>query len=416
MRRRQAFTLVEMLVAMALILFMMAILSQAFVAATRSFREIKAAGDLAEKLRAVSIQLRRELAADHFEGKKRLSQSSFWDSGPPRQGFFRIYQGSRPRLGGLCTPEGVDAAGVPSYRSADHALHFTVKLRGNQEGDFFSAGVPAGSPLLTNIFGSLEARYQGAGAYRSQWAEVAYFLRPSVDAQNLADTANGTPLYSFYRRQRLTVPNNVVIPPQPAALASAYLEVSCTRDPANPDSLYFNTPLDLTVPARRFGSDANGLPSVTVPGYGLSYPILSEQSADANLHGADLILADVVSFDVRVLLAVNPGVYEGPADPRNPFLDLYDPSVDGYDNGNPVLFATNGPRVFDTWSSAYSGVPGVPDYSTWNAPSKATSIPMWKSNAPNNLRGPIVQAIQVTIRVWDVKTSLTRQITIVQAM
>src|SRR5262249_19862414 len=102
MRRRQAFTLVELLVAMALILFMMAILSQAFVAATRSFREIKAAGDLAEKLRAVSIQLRRELAADHFEGKKRLSQPTFWDSGPPRQGFFRIYQGSRPRPGGLC--------------------------------------------------------------------------------------------------------------------------------------------------------------------------------------------------------------------------------------------------------------------------------------------------------------------------
>src|SRR6516225_2620866 len=130
MRRRQAFTLVELLVAMALIIFMMAILAQAFVAATDSFRDLKAAGDLAEKLRAVSIQLRRELAADHFEGKKRLSQPSFWDSGPPRQGFFRIYQGSRSQS------EGVDADGIASYRSADHALHFTVKLRGNQEGDF----------------------------------------------------------------------------------------------------------------------------------------------------------------------------------------------------------------------------------------------------------------------------------------
>jgi type II secretory pathway pseudopilin PulG len=416
MRRRQAFTLVELLVAMALIIFMMAILAQAFVAATDSFRDLKAAGDLAEKLRAVSIQLRRELAADHFEGKKRLSQPTFWNAGPPRQGFFRIYQGSRPRPGGLCELEGADQDGILSYRSADHALHFTVKLRGNQDADFFAAGVPANSPLLTGIFGNVEARYQGGGAYHSQWAEVAYFLRPSVNPQNLADTANGTPLYSLYRRQQLAVPNNVVIPPQPASSASEYLEVSCAPDPAKPGTLYFNTPLDLTVPVRRFGMGPNGLPSVPVPDYGLGYPILSEQTADANLHDADLVLADVVSFDVRVLLAPNGGGYGGPADPRNPFIDLYDPSVDRYDNGNPVLFRTNGPRVFDTWSSAYSGV-SVPDYSTWDARGRATSIPMWNANAPdNNRKGPIVQAIQVTIRIWDVKTSRTRQITIAQAM
>jgi hypothetical protein len=42
---------------------------------------------------------------------------------------------------------------------------------------------------------------------------------------------------------------------------------------------------------------------------------------------------------------------------------------------------------------------------------------MWNAGAPNNnVRGPVIKAVQITIRVWDVKTSTTRQITIVQAM
>ena len=62
-------------------------------------------------------------------------------------------------------------------------------------------------------------------------------------------------------------------------------------------------------------------------------------------------------------------------------------------------------------------VPGVPDYSTLDARGRATSIPMWNAKTPDNyLKGPLIQAIQVTIRVWVAKTSLTRQITIAQAM
>src|SRR5947209_20222699 len=106
MRRRQGFTLVEMMVAMALIVFIMAILSQAFVAATTAFRDLKAAADMAERMRSVTTVLRRELAADHFEGKKRLSSPQFWNDGPPREGFFRIYQA------GPQTSEGTDQDGI----------------------------------------------------------------------------------------------------------------------------------------------------------------------------------------------------------------------------------------------------------------------------------------------------------------
>src|SRR3954469_22645831 len=142
MRRRGAFTLVEMLVAMALVIFIMTILSEALVAGLDAFRTLKAVGDLNDKLRTAATALRRDLNADHFEGRRRLSDPGFWSQGPPREGFFRIYQGSSS------IQEGVDSGGLPSYRASDHRLHFFVKLRGNSRSDFFSAPVPPTSPLF----------------------------------------------------------------------------------------------------------------------------------------------------------------------------------------------------------------------------------------------------------------------------
>src|SRR5438445_132449 len=65
-RPRQGFTLVELLVAMALIMFIMAILAEAFAAGLDSYRQLKAVGDLHEKLRTATSQLRADLAAPHF--------------------------------------------------------------------------------------------------------------------------------------------------------------------------------------------------------------------------------------------------------------------------------------------------------------------------------------------------------------
>ena len=46
MRRRQGFTIVELLVAMALIVLIMSIISEAFVEGLGTFRELKGIGDL----------------------------------------------------------------------------------------------------------------------------------------------------------------------------------------------------------------------------------------------------------------------------------------------------------------------------------------------------------------------------------
>ena len=92
---RRGFTLVELMVSMALIIFIMYILAEAFAAGSQVFRRLKAIGDMNARLRTTSTTLRRLLAADHFEGKKRLSDPGFWTDGPPQQGFFRIWQDGR---------------------------------------------------------------------------------------------------------------------------------------------------------------------------------------------------------------------------------------------------------------------------------------------------------------------------------
>src|SRR5438552_800776 len=94
MRRRTGFTLVEMLVSMALVIFIMVILSEAFVVALETFSKLKGIGDMEERLRMVATVLRSDLQADHFGDRTTLSSLNFDRDGPPTSGFFRIWQGA----------------------------------------------------------------------------------------------------------------------------------------------------------------------------------------------------------------------------------------------------------------------------------------------------------------------------------
>jgi type II secretory pathway pseudopilin PulG len=429
MRRRNGFTIVELLVAMALIMFIMAILSTAFVTATTTFRNLKAIGDMANKLRSVTTLLQRDLGADHFEGKKRLSDPNFWSNGPPSQGYFRFWQGSPATLAGPNNfIEGTDLDGIASYRSVDHMLAFTVKLRGDQMGDFMTAGPHGGGVVLGNVlfpgtavpaFGPTEARYQLPNTYSFQWAEVAWYLQAQIDPNTgIQDTTSGgIPLWTLYRNQRLAVPdNNFVNPAQPSTNLTQFLEASCWPNPLT-NTLYFNSPIDLTVPNRRFGmnlASPAGVPTGATT-YGLTYPTLAQQIGTpppptlANLVNADIQATDVVSFDVRLLIA---GANLALPDPT---VSLFNPIFVDYQNGNPNFSLPTGPRVFDTWSSlsdAYG------NYSVWNLPGTTSpnphhSIPLWNATTQS---GPIIHAIQITIRIWDLKTEQTREVTIMQAM
>ena len=163
------------------------------------------------------------------------------------------------------------------------------------------------------------------------------------------------------------------------------------------------------MPIRRFSMD-RGNPAGVFGSY-LSpagqYANMNESTAGA-LASADLLLSDVVSFDVRVLNA-------GGTD----FVDLCHPSLAPYFSGNPAFNQQNGPIVFDTWSNQVdSSLTGV-NYSQWNGPwqnpavapaDPRTIIPLYKTPGRNGATISI-QAIQITLRVWDFKTKKTRQVT-----
>jgi hypothetical protein len=309
----------------------------------------------------------------------------------------------------------VDGYGLPSWRSSWHVLYMTVKRRGNQRGDTFSALVPPFnppaqlSPLLdpsvpTNFFGQpADARVQdNANTYNSQWAEVAYFLvctGTTIEPGTPPDLtqplpAGVTPLYALYRVERLVTPDNRAInsananagTPIPATSANqaAYAQMSWVivgADPVNnnPGTLYFNNPGDLPFAVPPTGGAVRGYRSFyfTNPDGTLAPPVNYTLDPTApSGRGATLLATNVVSFHVRVLRGTAPGF--GRPNRQYPEPDYADVS---YDSSGPAMT-----------------VPGT-------------------DNKGNPVQVPVfVTAMAVSLRVWDQKTQQARQITVVQDM
>ncbi len=412
MQRRDGFTLVEMLVAMALTLFIMVIVTTAFTTGLETFRGLKGLGDLQESLRTASQRIRADLQANHFQAKQRLSDPNFWANGRPTQGFFRIEQIQFDPVnfpGQLAINEGTDLDGVPSFRGVSHRLYFSVHLIGSQQQDHFYANIPdavvdktgnvypawpnspfnPGSPNFkrTNFFNQpTDTFYQRSNSYTSQWAEVAYYLVKTGTTGNWEDpnAAGGTSLYSLWRVQRVVVPDNsqlakvVPLPYDPTnyyqLAQDPYQEMSCQPDYGDnpPQWYYFNSPLDLAQGNRSLGwlagKQSAGLPpsnafleegtvdTSNTASNPLPYPGYANSTAatgvSPRLPGSSLLLTNVISFQVQVLVS-------GAAD----FQDV---------------------GIFDT------AIPPNPPF--------------------------IITALQIKLRVWDPATLQTRQITIIQEM
>jgi prepilin-type N-terminal cleavage/methylation domain-containing protein len=429
MRRRSGFTLVEVLVSMALILFIMSILAGAFGAASQAVSDLKAAGDLAEKLRGATNVIKRDMEAYHFtdDGTNtiRLSDSNFWNRltlppPPSPVGFFSIYQGLpvQPAYAGPNQPynEGSDLDNIPSFFQTTTSLHYTIALRGTRRSDFLSAAVltaPPSALLQASPVGpytNYDTFYQDTpGVFSSQYAEVELFLGPTGDSTDGSTGVGAQPLFALYRRQQLAVPQSwtTQTPISPAEFAT---DVEMSMSPVAPGILNFNTMQDLSMPIKRFGSPnlAGVLPPPPNP------PTPPYQPMAGQFAAADLLMTDVLSFDVRLLVQAGPapGTLKGAE-----FEDLFqltDPNrkVPGtnttwfFSPNNNSTLAAAGIRAFDTWTNLGS-------YSTWQTAGTPVSIPMFNDNFGNPIS---VKALQITLRVWDFKTKKTRQVTIVQQM
>jgi type II secretory pathway pseudopilin PulG len=477
-RRRSAFTLVEMLVASALIIFMMYVIASAFESGLESFRKLKVQGDMQEKLRAAATAIRLDLTAPHFGDDSTLSDQRLNDQTwqPRSKGYFRISQPA--------PPAGQSSAGIQEGADPDNPLakyylltpaaaqnlylQFTVNLTNGhpvnrdaraRADQYFMTGFtnPPGNndftinkysaPDFNNAF--LNPTNASVTTFSSYWAEVAYFVKP-----NGKTTDGAIPLYDLYRRQVLLVEPAPPNPYPPTYNASTGVtDVSWWQTSASAQQGLYNGSADVTEPVRRWGSVVPPSPSVA---YGQvaagtansavmpPLPTIFDE-VQGNLSnpraGGDLLITNVVNFEIKVLwepvvagaansTRFNPAVtsnFTPPSATNNP-----DYPFDYLPVGINPGFAGATSRVFDTWSSNTDTVSGTTynygtpvagpnvqqEYGAWNQ-GHFSSLTGAAAPRPTQYTIPLrvrVRALQIKLRIWDQKTSQTRQITIIQDM
>ena len=423
---RNAFTLVELMVAMALIILMLSIMSQAFVIATGVMQGLKEVADMQEKIRPAITLLQRDLGANHFEGSKKLSDLEFWDKGPPKEGYFMLWQDKASDVA-----EGVtnNVTFSQSAALANHMLAFTVKLPGKSPNDFFDSGLGAsfgniffngaGTPL--GMTDSNIRRFESnANLIHSDWAEVAYFLGPhNAGATPVADgntdgknNPPSLPYFNLYRQQKLVLPSfNISGVTLPVATAAIKEEISCETSTGT-----FNKPSDLTVPWKRMGNRTLNHLGNRVG------PLFSEFVNPSSKVNTDIIATNVISFDVKLLTDLRYDYEDLTTILSQGSYSAY-PPVSNYAlaNGNAAI------RVFDTWTTdqgnAANSIPKY-DFGFWNnitgkwQPSGNTAgnnslIQVW--NVTNNT-GLNIKAVQISLRIWDQKSNTAKMFVVVQKL
>lgn len=506
--QRKGFTLVELLVSMAIIIFMLSIMSQAFVIATTCMQGMKTVGELIDKVRPVMTIMQRDLAADHFDGTKKLCDLDFWDYGPPREGYFSVFQYN---VSEQETP--VSGAGSVKYyisnSTSNHALTFTSRLPGKNPTEFYTAEYPAAYKAMMNgIYNYPNATYAANPAYmmpqnakrfdfipdiiHCRWAELAYFIKPngSVVARDPTGTSVDLPLHDLYRQQRVILPDvsdmnkaGITNPPGvPFNLFSHYVNSA--------NKLVFNQPSDVTAPWKRFGN--RGIAPAALPDFKAYADPTGLNDVGNN---SDLVLTNVISFDVRIIndtnldflnlvapmfeaaipglpvvsggkvtsipvsfggknyLKTNPprikiyggGGYgatataniqggvvvsvnitnqgTGYSSTSPPTVLIYNDTLSEYQKINPNYYnhsVTNTFAIFDTWTMERSQDPtknydlGDLSNGTWQPSTDLSGIfqvPFWNGFSNKGVR---INAIQITIRVWDDKSSQARDFVLIQ--
>jgi|694.fasta_scaffold57730_5 prepilin-type N-terminal cleavage/methylation domain-containing protein len=392
--RQNGFTIVELLVALALVLFIMSIISQVFVDASEAFRSARSKAELTEKLRFITQTLRADLRSRHFENGRKLSDSDFWKVGPPKAGYFRIeHKTNLPEY----APDGVtqisNSLGEPLISgnpTAGHVIAFTGFQNGQNANDFYSVQSPTNPSFLAWKNGGglypQDSRFEDNSTFNSPDAEIAWFLGPDAPGfskefpmQDELGAPATIKVFSLYRRLWLLAPNNPAAP-MPIVTPTENISVNPTPPLSDINFGQWNTEFpNSDVPIRRglgFGFTPNAVSNWKNPNFN---PL--------NVATAPYLIADnILSFTVEVL-------------PENDTKFL-------------TLQNAFGSRVFDTWSSRpYGGN----DFSKWNVPGDLASIPMIPSTAPMGTLPPRIIAIRVTIRLYDTNNALSPSKTTWQA-
>jgi prepilin-type N-terminal cleavage/methylation domain-containing protein len=353
-RVRTGFTLVEMLVAMALSLGIMLILTEAFRISLDFIRGANSTAVMITQLNGAGASLQRDLSLQHFlpEDPKqnqgiRLSDQRIDQLTPagqgwttPISGFFRIMQQPRSATDTVDDPL-VDYENFSVTTTSTHALHFTSIY-------------PVGAQQ--NTFSVLTA---SNGAYASRAAEIAYFL---VGPVGKTSVPNGRPLYNLVRRYRLVAMSN----DDRSLLTPGAADTNVIA--GNGTTAF--TLQDVTNPANRMALNAATFPVVSTSALTFGVP-------GAARYGEDILASNVLSFEVLADWTPNAfGVAAGATSPRAFAI--------GVNTEAPYDYFQNG-QVFDTYAQL--------------------------SNAPFTMPAQAIRikSIQVHLRIFDPKVKQARQ-------
>jgi hypothetical protein len=295
-RRRSGLTLVEMLVAMALTLVMMAAVAQIFGTMGRGVNGSRSVAELNDRMRATAYRLRQDL------------QGITVDPRPPvrpelNSGYLEIIEGPDTDLVSYATqvPFRKDGATAEPYLTE---VGSDDRVVGDVDDIILFTTRSTGEPFS----GKADTRNSGleAGGFRSPFAEVVWFCRPTA---NTMDPRT----YTLHRRQRLIAAHPGAEPfvdTQRAGTAR-----NSERGP--PNTLPFvdwPTLHDRTdISCRRQGALAipNSLGDLTRREarflHGETFPYVFDRdspyltfSGTSPRFGEDVLLTNVIAFDVRV--------------------------------------------------------------------------------------------------------------------
>jgi prepilin-type N-terminal cleavage/methylation domain-containing protein len=407
--KRKGFTIVELLVALALVLFIMSIISQVFVDASEAFRSARSKAELTEKLRFITQTLRADLRSRHFENGRKLSDPDFWKIGPPKSGYFRLEQ--KLDYSSLDTKSSVSGDNLYIGKPDTGCLiAFTSFLDGQNPGSFHSVNASANLATWLNGggFSPRDTRFEETNTFNSPDAEVAWFMAPDIAGFSSEYPMQDEPLspsptmkvYSLIRR---------VWPLAPERQRANSNTLSVLADGVSVNPFGFNGGQWATdepntdVPTRR------ALGQAYYPGIGnaASWRAAALNSTAVTSNDSAFVIANnVLSFTVEVLPE------NGPL-----FIPLKDLRYFDITAGQQMAYLGSSSRVYDTWSMRplNSGPGVVEDYSQWMAPGSLTSVPMLPATATPGSLPPKLSAIRVTIRLYDTNNALSPSKTTWQA-
>lgn len=225
MKHRPGVTVIELLVSMALILFIMAILSQAFIAGLDTFQKAKSMGDMDQNLRSMLTVLARDLTADHFNSPYKLS--ALPTTPPPSQGFFFIRQGTGSgsiSSGGSGGSTSITLSAAPVGLQSSAAVVLSGGASPPEIAYTTSGYTPGANPIL------IQKGIVNTGRTAAAWG-------------NIDDGADADDLHSYYATQHalyFTINLGGYVPADPAKKLQRRENYLAARAP--------NTPLSVLSP------------------------------------------------------------------------------------------------------------------------------------------------------------------------